>query len=311
MQRRRFLTITAGATCTAMFTPIASSAMTRWEGVALGAEASITLDHPEADRLIALARAEIERLEEVFSLYRTSSSLAQLNANGVLAAPPFELLECLSLVSRVHATTQGAFDPTIQPLWAVYAEHAARGGTGLPPEEARASALGVVGWQNVQFDPSEIQLHPGAALSLNGIAQGFIADRVAALLRGEGLTDVLVNTGELNAIGGDPRGGPWRVNLRDPIDPSGPAIDLADASLATSAPLGTVFDTTADIGHILDPRTGMPAPTRWGSVTVSAPHAAVADALSTAFTLLDQAEIDAALAHWRTARVVHISATAL
>ena len=53
------------------------------------------------------------------------------------------------------------------------------------------------------------------ALTLNGIAQGYIADRVVALLRAEGLSDVLVNTGELRALGGHPDGGGWPVSLND------------------------------------------------------------------------------------------------
>ncbi len=46
-----------------------------------------------------------------------------MNATGRLAAPPFELLECLDLCGRVHAATNGLFDPAVQPLWALYATH--------------------------------------------------------------------------------------------------------------------------------------------------------------------------------------------
>ncbi len=306
MHRRRFLTITAGAACAGLIPAGPASSLTRWQGVALGAEASITLDHPEADRLIAAARAEIDRLENIFSLYRASSALSRLNTAGSLSAPPFELLECLSLAARVHATTSGAFDPTIQPLWALYAEHAAGGGTDLPPIAARAQVLERVGWPAVHLDAAEIRLGPGAALSLNGIAQGYIADRIVALFRAESLSDVLVDAGELRAIGGDPRGGPWRVQLRGDADPAGRPVDLADAALATSAPLGTVFDAAGSIGHILDPRNGLPAPNRWRLVSVSAPQAALADALSTAFTLLTQPDIELALTHWPSVQIARL-----
>ncbi len=307
MLRRRFLTITAGAACAALTVPNSASALTRWQGVALGSDASITLDHPEADRLIAAARAEIERMEQVFSLYRASSSVSQLNATGALVAPPFELLECLSLAARVHATTNGAFDPTIQPLWALYAEHAAGGGDGIPPAALRAQALERVGLHKVQYDAQAIRLEAGAALSFNGIAQGYIADQIADLLRAEGLSDVLVDAGEMHAIGGDPRGGPWRVNLRDDVDPTRAPIDLSDGALATSAPLGTVFDVAGRVGHILDPRTGLPAPNRWRLVSVAAPRAAIADALSTALTLLSPTEIDAALSHWPSVQIAGLT----
>jgi thiamine biosynthesis lipoprotein len=274
--------------------------------VALGAVASITLDHPDADRLIGRARAEIARLEDVFSLYRASSALSRLNAGGILEAPPFELLDCLSLAGRVHAATGGAFDPTIQPLWALYAEHAAGGGVGLPPEAARADVLMRVGWRRVEFGPDAIRLVPGAALSLNGIAQGYIADRVASLLRAEGLRDVLVDTGEMHALGGDPRGGAWQVRLRAGEEILPGRVDLADGALASSAPCGTAFDAAGRIGHILDPRTGRPASDRWRLVSIAATDAALADALSTAFVLMSPSEIDATLAQWADARIVRL-----
>lgn len=310
MHRRRFLSITAGAACAVSIGPAYATGMTQWRGVALGAEASIMLDHPQADRLIAAARAEINRLEEVFSLHRPTSALSQLNASGWLAAPPFELLDCLSLAGRVHETTGGAFDPTVQPLWAAYAEHAAQGEAGLLPSAEREAALARVGWQNVGLDPAEIRLGDGTKLTLNGIAQGFIADRVAALLRGEGLMNVMVNTGEMHAVGSDPRGGPWQVGLRGENGNVGTFLELANAALATSAPLGTVFDNAGTIGHILDPRSGYPAPDRWRDVSVIAPHAALADALSTAFTLMTRTEIDTALTQWPTARIAQLVAVA-
>lgn len=318
MQRRRFLTIAAGAACATTLPAHHAAALTRWQGVALGAEATIILDHPQAERLIARARAEIARLEDIFSLYRTTSALSRLNAAGMLDAPPFELLECLSLAGRVHATTGGAFDPTIQPLWALYAHHAAQGGAGLPPQAARAAARALVGWQHLEVAAGAIRLAPGASLSLNGIAQGYIADRVADLFRAEGLDEVLIDTGEIRALGGDPRrnsrsnsrgeprGDPWQVTLRDGERLLPDPVALADAALATSAPRGTVFDAAGEIGHILDPATGLPASDRWRLVSVMAPSAALADALSTGFALMPRAAIDAALAQWSQARIARL-----
>lgn len=306
MQRRRFLTIAAGGACAAALPAPLAAGLTQWRGVALGAEATIALDHPQADRVISRARAEIERLEAVFSLYRPGSALSRLNAVGVLEAPPFELLECLTLAGRVHATTGGAFEPTIQPLWSLYAEHAARGGAGLPPAEARAAVLARIGWNRVRLDAGVIRLPQGAALSLNGIAQGYIADRVAVLLRAEGLEDVLVDTGEMRALGGDPRGGPWDVALRagDRLLPE--RVALENVALATSAPRGTVFDARGETGHILDPVTGQPAGDHWRLVSVMAPDAALADALSTAFVLMTPAGIEQTLAHWPQARIARL-----
>lgn len=287
MPRRRFLAITAGAA--ALAGQPAAASTHRWRGVALGAPASITLDHPEAARLVEAARTEIARLEAIFSLHRPDAALVRLNAAGRMAGPPVELVDLLGLCGAIHAATDGAFDPTIQPLWTLHAESWARGGP--PGAQALEACRARIGWRHVRVAPGEIAFaRRGMALSLNGIAQGYIADRVATLLAAEGLTEALIETGEIRALGGRPAGGPWRVGL-----PGDGAIGLRSAAIATSAPLGTVFDPAGRVGHILDPRTGRPGGT-WGSVSVIAPRAAVADALSTAFCLMDREAIDRVLA---------------
>jgi thiamine biosynthesis lipoprotein len=295
--RRRFLAITAAAAVAPWF-PARAETVTRWRGAALGAAASITLAHPRADSLIASARAEIARLDRVFSLYRDDSALVRLNRDGRLDAPPHELVDCLGIAAAVHRATGGAFDPTVQPLWAAHAEAWAQ---GRPPAGAeREAALRLTGWAGVDVKPGRIVLgRPGMALTLNGIAQGYIADRVARLLTAEGLDTVLIDTGELRALGTDPRGGDWTAAL-----PDGRRAALGGGALATSAPLGTVFDAAGTAGHILDPRSGRPAPSRWRFVTVAAPSAAVADGLSTALCLLDAAAAEAAAAALPGARIV-------
>lgn len=296
LTRRRFLTISAGAACL-VSGPVLAQDVTRWRGAALGAEASIILSHPSAGAIIARAVAEIDRLEDVFSLYRSGSALSRLNASGRLGSPPFELLECLALSGRVHAATGGLFDPTVQPLWALYAtQHAA----GLAPDAAQiAEARRLTGWDRVSFDEGAVRLPAGGALTLNGVAQGFIADMVANLLREEGLTDILINTGELRALGGSPQGGAWPVRI-----PGAGKVDLIERALATSSPLGTCFDAAGRVGHILDPRTGLPAAATWRLASISAPRAALADALSTAACLMpDRETIAAATAQFSGARI--------
>lgn len=293
LSRRRFIAISAAALAAA---PARAQPARRWTGVALGARASITLAHPEAERLTTASRDEIARLEAIFSLYQGGSALSRLNRDGALDAPPFELVECLGIAGLVHAATQGAFDPTVQPLWRAYAEAFA---AGVAPDGAALSvARAKVGWHGVEVAPGRIAFaRPGMAITLNGIAQGYIADRVTRLLDAEGLVDILVDTGELRALGGMPGGGDWTVHL-----PEGRSAGLRDRALATSAPFGTVFDAEGRVGHILDPRSGRPAPASGRSITITAPTAALADALSTALCVLDETEGEAALHAFRECR---------
>jgi len=297
--RRRFLAISA-----ASFAFAGSSAaqpIYTWQGVALGARATLRLAHPDARAISVRVAAEISRLEDIFSLYRNDSALSQLNREGELQAPPFELLECLSLAGAVHKASGGRFDPTIQPLWASYAEASASG--ALPDDHAVTKARALTGWKHVALEPTVVTMRAGMALTLNGIAQGYIADRVAEMLSSEGLTNILINTGEFRAVGGHPDGGAWPVKLA-----AGGEVPLVTRALATSAPLGTTFDEGGLVGHILDPRTGLPSRANWREITVSAASAALADALSTAACLFQtRAEIDAYLAQFQDAQLEAIS----
>lgn len=295
--RRRFIMISAAAF--ALAAPARAAPVFRWQGVALGAQATIRLAHPDAAAITARAAAEIDRLEGIFSLCRDDSALSRLNRAGRLDDPPFELLECLTVAGSVHRASGGRFDPTVQRLWEAHAR-AAVAGRALTEAE-RAQALAVTGWDGVAVGPDRIALQGGMGLTLNGIAQGYIADRVAALLAAEGLGDVLVDTGEMRAVGGHPDGRPWPVRVAG----SGKALPLRDAALATSSPAGTMLDASRGVGHILDPRSGGPARAPWRSVSVTARSAAVADALSTAACLCgDRAGIEAVIARFEGARLV-------
>jgi thiamine biosynthesis lipoprotein len=288
LTRRRLIAISAAMAASSWVAGARAAPTARlWTGQALGARASIRLDHPQAEAISARVLAEIDRLENILSLYRADSALSRLNRDGVLEAPPFELLECLSIAGTGQKASGGRFDPTVQPLWMLWAEAAAAG--KRPSDEAVGQTLRRVGWDKVVLDAAAITLEPGMSLTLNGIGQGYVADRIAALLEGEGLSDILIDTGEFRAIGGQPEGGGWPIRIED-----GGRLSLRQRALSTSSPLGTTFDQAGQDGHILDPATGVPVKALWRSVSISAQSAAIADALSTAACMMpDQASIEA------------------
>lgn len=302
--RRRFISIIAGAGLSASgltgwrageamaFPPTIKPYF--WKGIALGAPASLTLVHDDAERIIERIRVEITRLESIFSLYSTTSYLSRLNAEGQLKTPPFELLDLLSLCGALHTRTNGAFDPTVQPLWALYAD---KYSAGHKPSNAEIrDVLALVGWKNVHFDAEQIVFETKQTkLTLNGIAQGYITDKIAQLLRSSGVPNVLINIGEIAALGHDQQGKKWQVGIANPSNPDQvfKYKQMSDLAIATSAPLGTAFDPARSVGHILDPRTGRPG-NSWQQVSVIAPRASTADGLSTAFCLMTKPEIQKA-----------------
>jgi len=302
--RRRFLTISA-ACGLALAAPGATAAgmpgTQVWQGAALGAEASLRLvhaDHGEARRLIRLCLAEIARLERIFSLHRADSALVRLNRDGRLEAPPADLVRLVAEAVRYGHLTGGAFDITVQPLWQLYAGHFAQPGADPagPPATAVRAAARLVGFGAVRVGGDRIELgRRGMALTLNGIAQGYVTDRITDLLRREGMGDVLVQMGEIRASGLRADGRPWQVSLRDPAGGTAALVGVTDGALATSGGYGTSFDVAGRFGHLLDPSAARPA-RLWASVTVLAPTATAADALSTAFSALDAQKVGAVLA---------------
>jgi thiamine biosynthesis lipoprotein len=301
--RRRFIAIMAAAAtgpALACFARADECPTIRWEGIVLGAASSLTLQHPdetEARSAIEACLAEAARLEAVFSLFRPDSALVRLNAEGKLEDAPMDLRILMAEALRLAEISDGAFDPTIQPLWALYASHFSR--PDAAPEGPSAAAISaarqLVDWRRVRMEGGGIGLAgPGMAVTLNGIAQGYITDRVGDLLRARGFAHVFVDLGEELAVGSKADGSPWRVGIADPRRPSAALVevDLSDGAMATSGSYGFSFDPAGRFGHIIDPATGEPA-SHWASVTVLADNATIADGLSTALSVLPASAVRA------------------
>lgn len=298
--RRRFITIAAMAGGVVLLgnRRAMADAPIRWQGSALGAQVSIEIYHPdrmEAERLIHLCVGEVRRLEQQFSLYQPDSAICTLNRTGILVSPSADMVTLLNASLDFAALTGGAFDPTVQPLWNLYAAHFTQENPTLdgPSASSLTEVLSKVSYRYLKVSPDRIALlKPGSAVTLNGIAQGYATDRVTEMLRAVGISTTLVNMGEIRAIGAKPDGMPWHVGLADPDKPEemSKTIDLVDHAIATTAGAGFRFDPAGRFTHLFDPATGR-SPSRYRSISVIAPTATEADALSTAFSLLTGSRI--------------------
>jgi thiamine biosynthesis lipoprotein len=270
----------------------------RWQGSALGAQVSIEIYHPdraEAERLVERCIQDVRRLEQQFSLYRPDSAICALNRTGIVVSPDADMVALLKASLRFADLTDGAFDPTVQPLWRLYAEHfsSERPDPQGPSPLELAEALAKVGHHGLLVSADRVALAKrGASITLNGIAQGYATDRVVDRLRKAGLSTTLVDMGEIRAIGARPEGTPWRIGLADPDKPGAltETIDLVDRAVSTSAGAGFRFDPAGRFTHLFDPATGR-SPALYRTVSVIAPTATEADALSTAFSLMPPARI--------------------
>ena len=318
--RRRVIGITAAAAGLSLV-PLgravrAEARRVTWRGSVMGASAMLQVHHADratAERIVRKAVAEVRRLERIFSLYRDDSALVALNREGVLLAPPHDLILLLAECRRYWELTGGAFDPTVQALWVLYRNHFSRKAhdPGGPSTAELQGAIERVGFRHVAFNGNRIVLgRRGMGLTLNGIAQGYATDRVVEIVRSGGIARCLVDMGESRALGDHVDGRPWRIGIADPDDPgrTSATLDVVDKAVATSGPFGFRFDSEGRFNHLLDPRRGGSAHL-YKSVTVIASTATAADGLSTAFSFLPQPEIERALAALREGQVRLIAAT--
>lgn len=260
-------------------------------GLAFGTTVALTVAGPEPSALDAALSdgfAEIRSVEDAASLFRATSALNRLNRSGHLEAPPAHLTTLLRFALDLAAGTGGAFDPTVQPFWPLWAQAAARGERPDPASLRRAAAR--IGWRKVSLTPERILLEPGTAVTLNALVQGYAADRVMASLHARGITDAFVDTGEFGASGTHPDGTPWRLGIADPRAPDTLAavIEPFTGFAATSGDYSMSFSPDRVDHHIFDPATGR-SPAGLASVTVTAPTGLLADGLSTSCMVLGTA----------------------
>jgi thiamine biosynthesis lipoprotein len=296
LSRRRFITLAAAAAGLPMLLK-AGSAQTKlvhWDGIALGAPASIQLFHSDAAQArsaIAACLDELKRLEAIFSLYHADSAISSLNREGVLENAPADFIALLSRALVLAEISEGVYDPTVQPVWQLYFRHftAAKPDPAGPPPQEIAAALAKVDWRAVEVDAKRRRIafaHSGMALTLNGGAQGYITDRVTDVLRAHGFDRMLVDMGEPRALSAKPDGSAWRIGIANPADTSRivTTLELVDQCVATSGGYGTLFDEAGRFTHLIDTRNGRTAPALLG-VSVLADSGTIADGLAAAMLM--------------------------
>ena len=285
ISRRKFLTISATslALCvTPTFANAKNQEMISWKGIALGANANMTLFHKDISYgkdTLDICIKEIKRLENIFSLFIPDSSISKLNKKGNLKNPPKELVEVLSFSEKISTQTNGSFDITVQPLWLAHLKYFDKKDK---LEKAIKKAKQLVSFKNIIINEKEISFKKkGVQITLNGIAQGYITDKITNMLKDKGFTNVLVDLGEFNSIGGYDENRDW--NISTPYLNNIPYLKLNNQAMASSGAYGTKFNKKYH--HLFDVKTGSSA-NYVRSVTVKAKSAMLADALATAISVM-------------------------
>jgi len=253
-------------------------------------------DETHAQTAINAAFARMEAIVAIASSFDPAAEVARLNETGRLDSPSPELIDISEEALEIFAISHGTFDITIEPLlnlWR-YDPVAETQFWDLPSdaqEEAIAATMSVIGADRLvlKYDPhAEIELAPGMKITLGGIAKGYVVDQGLHILKEQGIQHALIDAGgDIAVAGGKPGGEPWEIALRDPEDSENvlAEFELIDGAIATSGNYLRYFDPEAQVGHIMDPRTGYSAHLA-SSATVIAQTCTEADALATAVFVL-------------------------
>ena len=273
--------------------PSSAPAMLRFgrRAMATTFEVILPFDASAAHECAEAALDEIDRLEAQLSVFRETSEVSRLNLKAAHDPVRVErnLFDLLTLAKKLHRDTEGAFDVAVGALiktWGFFN----RSGR-LPTPQEREAVRQRIGMSHVVLDAARQTVfydRQGLEINLGSIGKGYALDSAAKFV---GPRNCLMHGGHSSflALGNEAyekRG--WSIGLTDPERPQcrRALVRLCNRGMATSAATHQHFvHEGKKLGHLLDPRTAWPAEGML-SATVTAPTAAEADALATAFFIL-------------------------
>lgn len=238
-------------------------------------------------------------VDTTVSGYNKGSILSRFNA-GETVTPNSLFSEIFSYCSDIYDETGGRVDVASGPLFDIW-------GFGfktdsLPSDSLVMETLATCGMSRLRRDiPSCVPVRaaelvddggvPGPVLNFNAVAQGYTCDLVADYLAGLGVTDMMVDIGEIYCRGHNPGGQGWTIGVDRPVDGNErPGEDLDGIWQSDGSPAGIVTSGNyrkfyvldgRKYAHTIDPSTGYPVQHNLLSATVVASSAAAADAYAT------------------------------
>jgi FAD:protein FMN transferase len=261
---------------------------------ALGTVINLKVYGENAQAAILYAVKQINRLDDVLSVFKENSEISQINkyaGKAFIKVSPctYELLSSAVHYSKLSG---GVYDPTIKPLVDLW--KAGGSGQALPQKADIRKARRMVRYSDIIFDKKQTAVklrRPGQAIDLGGIAKGYAADYVRDILTDYGISSAVIDLGgNIYLLGDKPDQSPWRTGIQDPFSLRGEHIGILTKSNASVVTSGGYEKFSMIDGkqyhHIIDPRTGYPSESDIISATVVSPDSIDGDGLSTGLYIL-------------------------
>ena len=262
---------------------------------ALGTTAEVTtLDAAALSGAIDVLERELDAIDCACSRFRDDSEVTRLAGAGGRWMPASRLLlEALEAGVHAAAVTGGAVDPTVGASMRALGWDADFRVVVTRTEPIAIELVPARGWRCIELDHERrrVRVPAGVVVDLGATAKALAADRAAsAAWRATG-SPVLVNLGGDVAVAGPAPAGGWPILVTDdhraPSVADGQTVTIGAGGLATSSTTVRRWRTTEGLAHhVLDPRTGRPAPEIWRTVSVAASSCVDANTASTAAIVL-------------------------
>jgi thiamine biosynthesis lipoprotein len=242
--------------------------------------------------------ARLEAIDRSMSTYRPDSEISRFNRldrAGEKFPVSTDFLNVMTVGAGIYRLSRGAWDATVDPLVNLWGFGSAGKPENMPSGEAVAAALSEVGFDRIAIDAGGflLKMEVPTSVDLASIAKGYGVDQLAALVRGAGHVDFLVEIGgEVYATGRRSDGGPWRVGINTPRAEAAPnevyrVVELSARAFATSGDYRNFFEMNGvRYSHVIDPRTGRPVSNGVVSATIIADSCTLADGLATAVMVM-------------------------
>lgn len=236
----------------------------------------------------------LRSVDSSLSMFNPQSTISKIN-RGESSTADSMLIHIFMQAQAISQATDGAFDVTVAPLVNAW-------GFGfkndiLPDSITIDSIRQFVGWQKISITPDGTlqKQDPRIVIDFSAIAKGYATDRVAGILRENGVSNFMIEIGgEIVCKGMNPHGKPWSIGINKPVDDSTSTnkeleeiLQFTDCAMATSGNYRNFYmQGEKKIAHTIHPQTGYPVQSNIVSSTVLAPTCAMADGFATSFMVL-------------------------
>ncbi|SDY03944.1 FAD:protein FMN transferase [Nitrosomonas sp. Nm33] len=245
----------------------------------------------KARRATDAAIADIQRLESVYSRYRESSFLSEINqiaAKGGSITVDNETAGLLDYAETCYRESDELFDITsgiLRRAWDFKSNQ-------LPDETVIQTLLDKIGWHKLRWSSPVLEFPlAGMEIDMGGVVKEYAVDRAATICWDRDIQHGIVNLGgDIKIIGPHADGSPWRIGIRHPRHPDTllQTLELYSGALASSGDYERCITINGTrYGHVLNPKTGWPV--SWmAAVSVVGDFCVIAGSASTIGMLKDQ-----------------------